>query len=177
MTVTGTMIITRGGGNLPLDQRRRDALMTYAQQAADLAGVPRQTWVRQAWKLKDYEAKDLLKGNASETVWERILKGRGPHSGWAVALPVLGAVIGVEISEFFRDQMRQAAKDAARAEEQERLASTAWKRLGDRSDLPRAGRETAEADRQTGRGPGALGAEAAGSVPADLATSRRMARP
>lgn len=137
MTVTGTMIITRGGGNLPLDQRRRDALMTYAQQAADAAGVARQTWVRRTWGLKDYEAKDLLKGNASEVVWERILKHRGPHGGWTVALPVLAAVIGYEVSDFFREQIRLAAREAEDALEHEQLARAAYRAL--ESDPPAAG--------------------------------------
>jgi hypothetical protein len=124
MTVTGTMII-------PLDQRRRDALMNYAVQAADGAGVPRQSWCRKVWKLKDYEAKDLLKGNASETVWERIMKMRGPHCGWAVALPVTAAVVGQDLHEFFREQMRLAAKDAEHAKEHERIAEAAYRRLAD----------------------------------------------
>lgn len=91
--------------------------MTYAQQAADAAGMPRQTWCRKVWKLQDYEAKDLLKGNASEVVWERILKLKGEHCGWHVALPVLAAVIGTPVHAFFQDQMKQAAKAAAHAEE------------------------------------------------------------
>lgn len=174
MTVTGTMIITRGGSVLPLDQRRRDALMNYAQQAADAAGVPRQTWVRNVWKLKDYEAKDLLKGNASETVWERILKRRGqPHCGWSVALPIMAAVIGEEVSDFFRDQMRQAAKEAALAEEDDRLAAIAWRRLA--SDPAGAGlpREAAE---NAGPRARALGASEARGAADERLTARRESR-
>lgn len=141
MDVTADMIFTRGGTVLPLDQRRRDALMTYAQLAADADGVPRQTWCRTVWKLKDYEAKDLLKGNASETVWERILKRRGPHCGWAIALPVLAAVIGQDVAQFFRDQMRQAAKEAQRALEHEQLSRAAYRRLATDPDTPRADRD------------------------------------
>jgi hypothetical protein len=159
MTVTGTMIITRGGSILPLDQRRRDALMIYAQQAADMAGVPRQAWCRRVWKLKDYEAKDLLKGNASETVWERIMKMRGPHCGWAVALPVVAAVVGQDLHDFFRDQMRHAAREAEDALEDERLATAAWRRLAGDLDRPGDDRGGSTSARQTGRGAGAVGAE------------------
>jgi hypothetical protein len=46
-----------------------------------------QTWVRETWGLKDYEAKHLIKGDASETVWERLLKQRGPHTDGASPSP------------------------------------------------------------------------------------------
>ena len=153
MTMTADMIITRQGTVLPLDQRRRDALMTYALQAADEAGMPRQTWCRKVWKLQDYEAKDLLKGNASEVVWERILKLKGEHCGWHVALPVLAAVIGAPVHAFFQDQMKQAAKAAAHAEEHERLAQAAYRRLEGPPADPREGRGQ-------GRRAGAVGSEA-----------------
>jgi lipopolysaccharide biosynthesis protein len=137
MTMTADMIITRQGTVLPLDQRRRDALMTYAQGAADAAGMPRQTWCRKVWKLQDYEAKDLLRGNASEVVWERILKLKGEHCGWHVALPVLGAVIGTPVHAFFQDQMKQAAKAAEHAQRHEQLAAAAYRTLEGRSVDPR----------------------------------------
>lgn len=150
MTVTADMIITRGGTVLPLDQRRRDALMTYAQQAADAAGMPRQAWCRKVWKLKDYEAKDLLKGNASETVWERIMKMRGPHCGWAVALPVTAAVIGQDLHEFFRDQMRQAAREAEHALEHERIAEAAYRRLASDASATRTPGRAGQGAREVG---------------------------
>jgi hypothetical protein len=112
MTVTATMIISLGGTNLPLDQRRRDALAHYAQIEAAAAGMPPQRWVRQTWDFKDYEAKDLLKGNASEPMWERILKHK--NGGWGVALPILGAVIGVGIEDFLLDQRKRHADLARR---------------------------------------------------------------
>lgn len=113
MTVTADMIITRGGTVLPLDQRRRDALANFAEIEAAAAGVPPQRWVRQRWGLKDYEAKDLLKGNASEPVWERILKHE--NGGWAVALPILGAVIGHGIEDFLQEQRKRHVEIARRS--------------------------------------------------------------
>lgn len=117
MELTAVMITTRGGTTFALDQRRRDALMTYAQQAADAAGTPRQTWCRKVWGLTDYEAKHLLKGDASEVVWERILKMRGsPHGGWRVALPVLGAVIGEDFEDHLQSERRRHADHVARTD-------------------------------------------------------------
>lgn len=157
MTVTAEMIITRRGTVLPLDQRRRDALMNYAQQAADDAGVPRQSWARKTWDLRDYEAKDLLKGNSSEQVWERILKLRGPHCGYHVALPVMAAVIGHPVHEFFREQTRQAAREAERAEQHERLAATAYRTLA-------GGTAGAGLDRQARAAAGGLVPESPGRL-------------
>lgn len=129
MHVTVEMVSTLGGTNFPLDQRIADALAYYAAQAADAAGVPRQTWVRRAWKMADYEAKEILRGKASKAHYERILKLKGEHCGWHVALVVTGAVIGQPINEFFQEQMRLAAKQAEQAKHHEQLATAAWGRL------------------------------------------------
>ena len=71
MTVTAMDISSLRGTNFPLDSRRRDALATYARLSAEDAGIAPQAWVRKAWDFKDYEAKELLRGNASEAMWER----------------------------------------------------------------------------------------------------------
>lgn len=124
MTLAGTMIMTRRGASLALDRRRRDALATYAELAAQDAGKPVQTWVRETWGLKDYEAKHLIKGDASEVVWERLLKQRGPHKGWALAIPIMGAVIGHDIADHFANEKAQVANErAAFAAEEARLAT------------------------------------------------------
>lgn len=137
MTVTGAMVLTRGGAVLALDQRISDALMNYAIQAAAAEEMAAQTWCRKRWKLADYEAKHVLRGNASKTVFERILKMRGPHCGWFVAIAVVGAVAGQELHEFLREQNTQAAKAAQEAHEHERLAAAAYRRL--EGDPPVAG--------------------------------------
>lgn len=110
MTV-GTMdIITLRGTVLPLNQRRRDALAHYARIAADDAGMPPQTWCRKTWKLKDYEAKDLLKGNSSEAIWERIALGKHPeHGGFRLILAIYGAVLGVAFEDFIEKERKQHA--------------------------------------------------------------------
>jgi hypothetical protein len=150
MTLASHMIITRRGTILPLDRRRRDALSTYAEFAASDAGVPLQKWVRETWGLKDYEAKDLIKGNASETVWERILKQRGPHGGWRVALPILGSVIGEDIAEHFANEKAQVAHErAAQAAEETRLAALEAHARERRSFAGLDGRQAALRDRRT----------------------------
>lgn len=124
MTLTADGIMTRRGTEFGLDRRRRDALATYAETAALAAGKPAQTWVRETWGFKVYEAKHLLAGNASETMWERILKQRGPHGGWRVALPILGAVIGEDVAEHFANERKQVAHERAVYEaEESRIAA------------------------------------------------------
>lgn len=113
MTVTDMDISSLRGTILPLDQRRRDALANFAMLSAVDAGRAPQAWVRKTWDLKDYEAKDLLKGNASEPVWERILKH--PNGGWAVAIPIIGAVIGMGLDEFLANQRRKHVELARRS--------------------------------------------------------------
>lgn len=141
MTVTADGIMTRRGSEFALDRRRRDALAAYAENAAEEAGRPPQAWVRETWGLKDYEAKHLLRGNASEVVFERLLKRRGPHLGWRLALPILGAVIGEDIAEHFASELREVADERARAEAREARISAleaharerrSFGRLGDR---------------------------------------------
>lgn len=151
------MILTRGGTNLPLDPRISDALMTYAIQAADAEGIPRQTWIRNRWGLKDYQAKDILKGNATKTLFEQILKRRGPHCGWFVGIAVIGAVAGEELHEFLREQNRMAAKAAELAHEHEQLAKVAYRHL-------ETGAAGAGASRRSWQGAGEVGARQAGRV-------------
>jgi hypothetical protein len=119
MTYGAEAIMTLRGTNLALDRRRRDALATYAENAALAAGVPAQTWVRQTWGLKDYEAKHLLRGDASEPTWERILKLRGPHCGWFICLPIMGAIIGEDLADHFANEKKAVANERAAYEAEE----------------------------------------------------------
>lgn len=168
MTVAANMIITRGGAILPLDRRRRDALATYAELAAREAGQPLQKWVRETWRLKDYEAKDLIKGNASETIWERILKMRGPHCGWRVALPILGAVIGEDIAEHIASEKQKVAHERARFAEEEARLSALEDQLQERRSFARARpRKGAVRDGETGRGDRMGAARMGVETPAD----------
>lgn len=120
MQLTADMILTDFGAKLPLDQRRREALALYArakhQRTQTRWGA--QAWVEQEWGLKDYEAKDLLKGNASEAVWERIVKH--PNGGWQVVIPVMGAVIGLSLEAHIEKQAEEARLARAQWEARER---------------------------------------------------------
>jgi len=114
MTVTAEMILTDFGAKLPLNRRRKDALAEYAKAEARQAGISAERWVREQFDFKAYEAKEVVRGTASETLWERILYH--PNGGWNVALPILGAVIGLGIGRFFVAQAEIARKEAERAQ-------------------------------------------------------------
>lgn len=109
----------------PERQRRREALRAYAEHQARADGRPLQTWVRETWDLKDYEAKDLIRGNASENVWERILRQRqNPHGGMGIGLIILEAIVGETLDEHFTKQGEFVANErAAWTAEESRIAA------------------------------------------------------
>lgn len=123
MNPTAEMILTDFGTKLPLNRRRRDALAAVAKAMAGDARS-KQLFIERLWDLKDYEAKDLLKGNSSEAVWERI--AIHPNGGWPVILPVFGAMLGQPIQAFFHQQSERLAHEA----EQSRRASDEAASLG-----------------------------------------------
>lgn len=145
--------MTFGGQNLPFAQDLREAISNYARRT-----WPLHTSVHaaKAWGISKDTAKNVLKGHASDATVTKILRA----GGWELALPVIGAVIGEPVHAFFREQMKQAAREAERAHEHEELARAAYRRLeGD----PAAAGE----DRRTWRRAGAVGAEASRRVAGD----------
>jgi hypothetical protein len=161
MTLTAAGIMNLDGQMLPFSRDLREALAIYARRT-----WPLNTSVHaaKAWGIPKSTAANLLKGHASDATVTRIIRS----GGWALALPVIGAVIGEPVHSFFREQMRQAAKDAERAEEHQRLASAAYRRLA--YDPAGPGQ-----DRRQGRGAGAMGADAAGALPAEEVDADQLA--
>lgn len=147
MSLTADGIMSLDGQLLPFSRDLREALGLYARRT-----WPLNTSVHaaRAWGIPKTTAANLLKGHASDATVTRVIRA----GGWALALPVIGAVIGEPVHEFFREQMRQAAKDAERAQQHEHLAQAAYRRLEDDA-------ASARQDRQARRGAGAVGAEKA----------------
>lgn len=138
-----------GQRSLGLDRASRDALATFCR--AEWPTNAAKNAARE-WDLSLDEARGVVAGRASQATVDKIYKH--PNGGWRVVLPVLGSVIGHGVDAFFRQQMIQAAKAAAHAQEHERLAQAAYRRLEARSADPGE-------DRGQGPGAGALGAEEA----------------
>jgi len=127
MTVTADMILTNLGTTFPLDRRRKDALAEYARKSAGDA-KSKHLWVQRQWGLEPYEAKDLLKGNASEAIWERIVKHK-TNGGWKVVIPVLGAVIGQSLDAFIASEIEDIRHERAELEALERRSQGRLARL------------------------------------------------
>lgn len=146
MSLTADEIMSLDGQMLPFSRDLREALAVYARRT-----WPLNTSVHaaRAWGIPKTTAANLLKGHASDATVTRIIRS----GGWALALPVIGAVIGEPVHAFFREQMRQAAKEADRAQHHEQLAQAAYRRLADRPADPRQ-------DRGARRRSGEVGAEA-----------------
>ncbi len=150
MSLTADGIMNLDGQLLPFSRDLREALAIYA----------RRTWpvntsghAAKAWGLPKTTAANLLKGHASDATVTKIIRA----GGWALALPVIGAVIGEPVHVFFREQTIKAAKAAEHAQHHERLAQAAWTRLEARPADPGK-------DRGQGRGSGAVGAQTARRV-------------
>lgn len=165
MTMVADVIFPRRGTVLP-PERRRDALRTYAEHHARAEGRPLQTWVRETWGLKDYEAKDLIRGNASETIWERILGLRNnPHGGLSVGLAILEAITGESLDEHFAKQREAVANErAAWTAEESRITALEASARERRSFARREARDAPLQDRRSRRAPG-LEAQGMGCEP------------
>lgn len=140
MTLTAQMILTDFGTKLPLDQRRKDALAAYAQAKHQKTQTRRgaQAWCEEHWGLRPYEAKDLLKGNASEAVWERIVKH--PNGGWAVVIPIMGAVIGLSLEDYIEQKAREAERERIEWQSRERDLAALAARVSERRSFSRGAR-------------------------------------
>lgn len=142
---------------LPLIRATRDALAAYV---AIKAPTGRRKWAQAEWDLSADEARAVVEGNPGPQTVDKIWKH--PRGGWAVLLPVMGAVIGQPVSDFFRQQMREAADAHTRAAEHERLARAAHERLANRlPELDGPGGESAAPARKAREVAGGMGPEAA----------------
>lgn len=127
MTVTAMEILRSGGEKhpiLPLDVEWDTGLKLYCERRWP---VGRRKAVEKEWDLSVDDARAVVEGKASKRIISKIWKHR--RGGWAVAIPVMGAVIGQPIHEFFREQNERAAREAAHALEHERLARAAYRAL------------------------------------------------
>lgn len=146
MTITANAIMDLDGQILPFSRDLREALAIYARRKWP---VNTSGHTAKAWGIPKTTAANLLKGHASDATVTAIIRA----GGWELALPVIGAVIGHPVHEFFKAQMRSAAREAEIAQQHEQLAAAAYRRLAGDTSSPGAARGARG-------GSGALGAEA-----------------
>ena len=117
--------MSRDGTVLSLDRRRKDALLEWVLAEARAAGARSpQGGLEKTFDFKPYEAKTVLKADASEPLWERMVKHK--NGGWRVVLPVMGAVIGHGLDDFVQAEQRRLARERERyAAQERRLAAMA----------------------------------------------------
>lgn len=92
---------------LGLDRPTREALAVYCERRWPTG---RRKAIEREWDLTPDEARGIMEATASATTVDRVWKH--PRGGWAVALPVLGAVIGHGVGSYFAQEARRAAHEA-----------------------------------------------------------------
>lgn len=106
------MILHNDGALLPtlgLDRATKDALATYARQRWPQGTAKA---VAREWDLTTDEAKNIIAGRASVAALDRIWKH--PRGGWAILIPVMGAVIGEPVDAFIDKERHRHEQQAAR---------------------------------------------------------------
>lgn len=93
------------GGEMVL----RDALATYAKLRWPTGTAK---FAAREWGLSLDEAKGAVNRRASLTTLDKVL--RHPNGGWAIALPILGAVIGHGADVFLHNERKRHAELARR---------------------------------------------------------------
>lgn len=99
-----------GRPTLSLERATRDALAKYA---ALRWPVGRRKAVEREWGLTVDEARAICEGTAGTGTIDKIWKHK--NGGWAVAFPVLGAVIGCGADEFVAAERRKHVELARRS--------------------------------------------------------------
>lgn len=124
MTMTVNEIMTLDGQLLPFSRDLREALGVYARRT-----WPLHTSVHaaKAWGIPKTTAANLLKGHASDATVTTIIRA----GGWALALPVIGAVIGHSLDEAITAERRN---DIARADRRRALVRDLRALASDRSN-------------------------------------------
>lgn len=160
MAVTFGEILGSDGENrplLPLARQSRDALARYC---AIRWPVGRRKAIQTEWRLTAEEARAVAEASAGPATLDRVWKA----GGWGVVLPVMAAVIGQPVSDFFRDQIREVERAHERATECEALARKALSRAagplveaGEDGGVDRRRVRREPSGRHAGRGAGRAG--------------------
>lgn len=107
------MNICANEGDFPsfsmLDRQSRDALARYVSLRWPIGA---RKAVAKEFGLSIEAARTVCEGNPSQTTIDKIWKS--PRGGWRVALPVLGAVIGQTIEDFYSQEAKAHAEQARR---------------------------------------------------------------
>lgn len=131
-------IFGRDGADRPmleLDRATRDALAAFTVRRWS---VNRRKEIQREWDLSPDEARGVMEATASASTIDKIWKH--PRGGWSVALPVLGAVIGQGVGDFFAAERARALHEAEQIRrDAERLAALEDTAIRSFAPRPRSG--------------------------------------
>ena len=107
MTGTTMEIFGHDGARFPMSLRQsRDALANYCTGRWP---VGRRKAVEREWGLSPDEARGVIEATASAATIDKVWRA----GGWAVALPVLSAVIGESLEDFMQTERRKQLETAS----------------------------------------------------------------
>lgn len=113
MALTAEAIMTSNGHKLPLARDLREALIAYYEHEYPINTT---LYVAKHLDIDKTRAKNLLKGHASDALITHALR----KGGWAMAIEIIGSVIGHALDDHIekekRDHELRAARWAARGE-------------------------------------------------------------
>lgn len=158
MTVTTMEILGRDGASCPtlgLSRATRDALAEYTRLRWPTG---RRKAIEREWDLSPDQARGVMEATASASTIDAIWMH--PRGGWAVLLPVLGAVVGKPLHEHLRAEIAVVARQQQELEAHAQLAEVAHRRLSfPRSFRIGEGRSGTPDDRDGRGSAGGVGAE------------------
>lgn len=102
------------GGRRPLPRLPRELRKAIATYVAIHAPRGRRKWAEERWGLTSDQARSVCDGTASLSTLQVIFKH--PNGGWALLIPVMGAVIGQELDDFIQDERKRHVEDALRSD-------------------------------------------------------------
>lgn len=103
-------ILGSGGASypsMPLTRQTRDAFAKYVELRWPVA---RRKRVEAEWGLTPDEARAVCEAKASATTIDKVFKHK--NGGWAVIIPVLGAVVGTSLDQHIENERRVHAERA-----------------------------------------------------------------
>lgn len=130
-------ILGRGGEScpkIPLTRATREALSRYVTA---MAPTGRRKWAEDQWDLTPDQARAVIEGTASAATVDKIWKHK--NGGWAVLLPVMGAVIGHSFEDFITQEQERLRHERRSYEEREARLGEMASHLRSRFGLGRIG--------------------------------------
>jgi hypothetical protein len=117
MQVTAMEILGRNGESCPKIPATRATREALARYVCAMAPTSRRKWAEDQWDLTPDQARAVIEGTASTATIDKIWKHE--NGGWAVLLPVMGAVIGHSFEDFVSKEQERLRHERRAFEQRE----------------------------------------------------------